>query len=111
MGSLLCHRVTFAELPKEIFDDSKERLQLPPSDAYLLENVHVHNAYIAGYLGYIELGKLAYPDGNWDNSSEQQELDRLLNLRAIGFSKDSPYTGTVTPLPSATTGLSPTPPN
>jgi len=63
-------------------------LQSPPSDAYLLENVHVHNAYIAGYWGYLELEKLAgYPE----STEIRTELDRLLALRVTEFDKDAPW--------------------
>ena len=77
---------------QEIFDNSKSRLQKsPPSDSYLSDYPYVHNAYIAGYLGYLALEKLAgYPE----SASIRTELDRLLNLRATSFSntKDTPFT-------------------
>ena len=48
---------------------------------------HVHNAQIAGHLGYLELEKLAgYPE----SSDVRAELDRLLALRSKNFSKDAP---------------------
>lgn len=72
---------------KSIFDASEDRLDPVPSDDYLRDFPHVHNAYIAGYLGYLELEKLAgYPE----SVDFQQELNRLLNLRAATFSKDAP---------------------
>ena len=51
---------------------------------------YVHNAYIAGYLGYLELESLAgYPE----SSAIRLELERLLDLRAASFDKDTPFTG------------------
>jgi len=77
---------------QQIFDNSKSRLGSPPSDSYLSDYPYVHNAYIAGYLGYLALEELAgYPE----SASIRTELDRLLNLRATSFSntKDTPFTG------------------
>jgi hypothetical protein len=55
----------------------------------LIEYPYVHNAYIAGYLGYLELEALAgYPE----STSIREELNRLLALRATEFEKDTPYT-------------------
>jgi hypothetical protein len=79
-------------LTAQIFNDSKHRLETPPADDYLIEKPYVHNAYIAGHLGYIELGKLAgLSDTDPDIQAKQSELDRLLDLRVTTFSKDSPY--------------------
>ncbi len=51
------------------------------TDSYLSGYPHVHNAYIAGYIGYIELAKLAgQPSTVYQ--AHQAELDRLLALRA-----------------------------
>jgi outer membrane protein assembly factor BamB len=72
---------------KGIFDEMKGKLQAPPSDPYLLMKPYIHNAYISGYRGYLELEKLAYPD----STSNRTTLDHLLALRANGFTKDSPY--------------------
>jgi hypothetical protein len=73
---------------RQIFDDSQHRLEPVPGDAILAEYPFVHNAYIAGYLGYLELEKLAgYPT----SSSIRTELDRLLELRVTTFAKDTPY--------------------
>ena len=55
---------------------------------------HVHNAFIVGYWGYLELEEMAgYPV----SSAVQAELDRLLALRATTFTKDTSYTGIDTP--------------
>lgn len=71
----------------EIFDASKSKLESVPAETILLEMPHVHNAYIAGYLGYLELEKLA---GHPPSSQIRSELDRLLALRVSKFSKDAP---------------------
>jgi hypothetical protein len=73
---------------RQVFDQNRDRLEPPPSNSYLAENPQVHNAYIAGYLGYLELESLAgYPE----SSDVRAELDRLLSLRATTFSKDTPW--------------------
>jgi len=74
---------------KTIFDASHSKLESPPSDAYLIEYPYVHNAYIAGYTGYLELEALA---GYAESTNVKTELNRLLSLRATAFSKDTPYT-------------------
>ena len=72
---------------KKIFDASEHLLETPPDDNYLSENPHVLNAYIAGYLGYIELQKLAgYPA----TTGIQDKYNRLLELRVTTFTKDGP---------------------
>ena len=72
-----------------IFAASHSRLESPPLDAYLIEYPYVHNAYIAGYLGYLELEALAgYPE----STGVRATLNRLLTLRASTFSKDTPST-------------------
>jgi uncharacterized repeat protein (TIGR01451 family) len=74
---------------KTIFDRSKGRLEPVPSDAVLAEYPFVHNAYIAGYLGYLRLEQLAgYPQ----SGNVKTAYDRLLERRAATFSKDTPYT-------------------
>jgi hypothetical protein len=71
---------------KNIFDLSKGNLAPVPSDV-LSEMPHVHNAFIAGYWGYLELEKLA---GYAPSTSIQNTLDSLRNLRVSTFSKDAP---------------------
>jgi len=73
---------------QEIFNNSKNRLQSPPPDSYLADYPYVHNAYIAGYLGYLELEKLATGS---ESATIRAELDRLLVLRTTTFDKDSPW--------------------
>jgi hypothetical protein len=75
---------------KPLFDASRKRLESPPRDAYLIEFPYVHNAYIAGYVGYLKLEALAgYPE----TASVRTQLTRLLSLRAARFDKDTPYSG------------------
>lgn len=81
---------------KEIFDISKDKLEAAPSNDVLSNMPFVHNSYIAGYLGYLELEKMAgYPE----SADVRAELNRLLELRANTFTKDSPY-GQLTCVPS-----------
>ena len=47
-----------------------------------------HNAYIAGYIGFLELEALA---GQPESSQVRNELNRLLALRVSNFTKDSAY--------------------
>jgi outer membrane protein assembly factor BamB len=59
-----------------------------PDNQVLAQMPFVHNAYIAGYLGYLGLERLA---GQPESSQIRGELDRLLQLRASAFSPDSGY--------------------
>lgn len=59
-----------------------------PDNEVLAQMPMVHNAYIAGYLGYLALERLA---GQPESSPVRQELERLLQLRVSQFSKDSAY--------------------
>ena len=61
-----------------------------PEDAVLAQMPMVHNAYIAGYLGYLGLEQMA---GQTESSPVRQELERLLQLRVSQFSIDSAYAG------------------
>lgn len=75
---------------EDIFNRTKDRLEAPPSDTYLVEYPYVHNAYIAGYIGYLELQMLA---GYSESATVRAELNRLLELRVSSFDKDVPFTG------------------
>jgi outer membrane protein assembly factor BamB len=69
---------------KEIFDRTRG-MPAAPADAELAWNPQKHNALIAGYLGFLELEKLArYPESR----EARNELDRLLSLRATTFTAD-----------------------
>ncbi len=84
--SLWKYALVFGGAP-EIYNASRNKLEAVPSDDYLLENSSVHNAYIAGYLGYLELEELAgYPE----STEIRQTYDRILTLRVNTFSKDNP---------------------
>ena len=73
---------------RNIFDACKSRLWTPPSDDILSKYPFAHNAWIAGYWGYLELEKLAgYPE----EASKRAILNQLLNLRATNFAKDNPW--------------------
>jgi len=70
-----------------IFEASRAKLAPTPNNEVLAEMPHVHNAFIAGYYGYLELEKMAgYPE----STGIRSELNRLLSLRASNFSKDAP---------------------
>lgn len=81
----------------KVYELAKSKLQVPvPSTAtneYLAMKPWEHNAYIAGYFGFLNLQELA---GKSDEdlsirTNVINELDRLLELRANNFTKDSPY--------------------
>ena len=70
-----------------IYNNSRSKLpNPPPSDAVLAQYPGVHNAYIAGYTGFLNLEKLA---GAPETSSVRTQLNRLLALRSSQFRKDS----------------------
>jgi outer membrane protein assembly factor BamB len=74
---------------QQIFAQAKGLLPAVPSDAVLAEYPFAHNDYIAGYIGYVELAKLA--GDNAEASSKQGVLNTLLAKRAANFNKDTPY--------------------
>jgi len=45
--------------PAGVFEQASGVIGSVPSDSYLQAFPHVHNAYIAGYVGYVELAKMA----------------------------------------------------
>lgn len=67
-----------------VFEQASGVIGSTPSDGYLQAFPHVHNAYIAGYVGYVELAKMA----SQPYASQKKELDRLLQLRAQTFRWD-----------------------
>jgi len=71
-----------------LYNESRNRLPSPPDDSVLQERPYLHNAFIAGYLGYLELEKLA---GQSETSSVRDTYDQLLLKRITFFDKDSPY--------------------
>jgi hypothetical protein len=85
---------------QQIFQQCRDKLSVVPPDSDLADMPHVHNAFIAGYQGYLELGKLAgYAEIELYVPSTQtlvrDELHRLKALRATNFpvTKDNTYTG------------------
>ncbi len=71
-----------------IYAGCSGKLQTAPSDTFLSNYPHIHNAFIAGYIGYLELQQMA--TGSKDPAI-QTELNRLMSLRVSNFSKDSPF--------------------
>jgi outer membrane protein assembly factor BamB len=76
---------------------SKNKLHnpVPPqaTDEYLILRPFELNAYIGGYIGFLHLQELAGMTGQ-DSALRMQinnELNRLLHLRAANFSKDTPW--------------------
>ena len=91
----------YAELfggAQQIYDASKNKLETPPSDELLLKMPLVHNAYIAGYIGYLNLETLA---GQPESTAVKNELTRLMQMRAQHFTKDSAYANTAS-IPAGT---------
>ncbi len=72
-----------------IYSASKDRLDPTPADAVLLNNPHVHNAFIAGYMGYLELEKLA---GQPASANVAAALEKMITLRVTQFKKDTAFT-------------------
>lgn len=75
------------------YDLAKSKLQVPmPANSdYLQQQPYEHNAWIAGYIGFLELQDVAGMSGT-DSQLRAQvsaELNRLLQLRVALFSKDS----------------------
>ncbi|MCB1020155.1 MAG: PQQ-binding-like beta-propeller repeat protein [Acidobacteria bacterium] len=75
---------------KTLFDASKDYLNTPPGNDYLMRNPNVFNQYVAGYYGYLQLQALA---GYAQSKTVETQYHRLLTLRGATFSKDSAYAG------------------
>ena len=94
--------------PSGVFEQASGVIGSTPSDSYLQAFPHVHNAYIAGYVGYVELAKMA----GRPYTSQEKELNRLLQLPELGRSggtcRPIPVTGRVinTSIPSLLPGIS-----
>lgn len=89
------YSLLFPEDLGRMYDLAKSKIEAPVlsyvTDEYLMEKPWVHNAYIAGYIGFLELQELA---GKTDEDSQlrttvSNELDRLLELRSSTFTKDT----------------------
>jgi hypothetical protein len=78
----------------EIYTLAKNRLETtPPDESVLYEMPWIHNGFIAGYIGFLNLQELAGKDQQ-DTSLRaevQAELNDLLDLRANDFQKDNPW--------------------
>lgn len=79
----------------EVYALAKSKVQVPvpqpPIDEYFDQQPYELNAWIAGYIGFLELQELANMDQT-DGQLRSQvsaELDHLLQLRVNTFSKDS----------------------
>lgn len=71
--------------PAAVLDQAEGMIKSTPSDSYLEAFPHVHNAYIAGYIGCVELAKMA----GRPNAARESELNRLMALRARNFRWDA----------------------
>ena len=77
-------------LSQSVNIDGSSKLEAVPSDEVLTRFPFVHNAFIAGYLGYLRLQALA---GYAESPAIRAELEHITALRAASFSKDTPYRG------------------
>ena len=77
---------------QQIYTQAKGKLPPVPGDDVLAKFPFAHNAFIAGYIGYIELAKLAGDTA--EAANRQTTLNSLLVKRAANFNKDTPYTAT-----------------
>ena len=80
-----------------IYDLAKSKIQVPvpalATNQHLAEETWEHNAYIAGYLGFLELQRLAGKDVV-DSELRQavtNEMNRLFQLRILNFDVNSPW--------------------
>ena len=73
-----------------LYTSMRSKLTLPCKldDAQLQLSPQMHNAYIAGYRGFLELEKLA---GQSESAAVRQEYARLVGLRIATFSIDAPW--------------------
>lgn len=85
----------FPDEAETIFAAIKDKLEPTSSDPQYLTDAeftqypYLLNAYIAAYRGYIELEKLAGQITTVEQSAKWGEYNRLLDLRATSFDKDS----------------------
>jgi len=79
---------------RAMFDAMKGKLQNPPalSNSDLLKHVYLLNYYLMGYLGYMELEKLAGYTKSIAQSALYSKYTELINLRVTKFNKDTPFT-------------------
>lgn len=77
---------------QQLFAQARGKLLSPPGDDVLAKFPFAHNAFIAGYSGYVQLATMAGDTA--EASSKQVTLNTLLAKRAANFDKDTPYTET-----------------
>jgi hypothetical protein len=77
---------------QQLYARARGRLPSLPGDDVLARFPFAHNAFIAGYIGYIQLATMAGDTA--EASSRQSTLNTLLAKRAANFDKDTPYTET-----------------
>ena len=79
---------------RTIFVDDACKDSLPPST---LDSAHpfISNAQIAGYIGYVELAKLA----GQPYASQESTLDSMMSQRASSFAEDNPWGGPAPSMP------------
>jgi outer membrane protein assembly factor BamB len=70
--------------PAAVFSQAAGMIGATPADSYLEAFPHVHNAHIAGYIGYVQLARMA----GQPCATQEAELNRLLQLRARTFRWD-----------------------
>jgi hypothetical protein len=70
--------------PATVLKEAVGMIGSTPPDSFLEAYPHIHNSYIAGYVGYVGLATLA----GQSSTAQQAELDRLLKLRAQTFRWD-----------------------
>ncbi len=71
-----------------LYESSLGALESPPADIVLIKNPYAANAFIAGYVGFLGLERLA---GRPETESARTTLNRLLDLRRRNFTRESPY--------------------
>jgi hypothetical protein len=86
----------FPDKASRVYDLAKSKLQVPVpvDDTYFNKNPWELNGYIAGYIGFVNLQSIAgkaTTDGDLRNQVTN-ELNRLEQLRASSFSKDTYWT-------------------
>jgi hypothetical protein len=78
-----------------IYQMAKQKIDLsPPAELDLIYRPWIHNGYIAGYIGFLNLQLLA-GQSQIDASlraAVQANLNFLLTSRSTGFDKDNPCT-------------------
>lgn len=73
---------------RDLFNRINNDLNAPLSDYWFTQKPYWLNQYIAGYMGYLELQKLA---GYSQSQSVLSSYQHMRSLRVSSFSKDTPY--------------------